>query len=138
MLEQILKWLGAGDHALSVMGPTLTIALAWVFGGAAAQTLKYPLSRLLDAAWFDWSVRTLAIAATVGFAHLLSGSVPGVLEFGAGLSQPIVYWASLRVIRKYWPWMEVSAAVGSIDPPASAYFAADQRAAEKAGTGSGV
>lgn len=138
MLQDVLQWMGAGDQALKVMGPTLTIVLAWAFGGAFTQLLKFPIQQLVAPAWFGWTVRMIAVFSTAAFAHFLSKSIPDVLELGVGAAQPIVYWASLRVIRRYWPWMEVSLMVGSTTPPASAYQAADQRKADKAGQESGT
>lgn len=139
MLEDILKWAGAGDAALKAMGPVITILLAWIGGGAIAQFLKYPISRAVqDGAAFDWTVRTVAVLAAFGFAHVLSGSVTTPLEVVAAVTQPVAYWASLRVIRRFWPWMEVYSAVGSCTPPATAYAAAEQRRADQSGEGSGV
>lgn len=139
MLEDALQFLGAGDKALATMGPVLTILLAWFGGGALAQALKYPLSRAVqDGPSFDWSVRTLAVLATIGFAHYLSKSLPGALEVVVGFLQPVAYWASLRLIRRFWPWLEVYPAVGSCTPPPTAFQAAAERRADQAGEGSGV
>lgn len=139
MLEDILKYAGAGDAALRTMGPVLTILLSWIGGGAVAQFLKYPISRAVqDGAAFDWTVRTVAVLSAFGFAHVLSGSVTTPLEVVAAVTQPIAYWASLRLIRRFWPWLEVHPAVGSVTPPASAFVAAAERAADQTGEGSGV
>lgn len=127
MVNEVLAWLGATDKALILMGPTATILLSWVFGGAAAQFLKFPLSQWVGQPWFDWLVRLVAVTATFGFAHILSGNIAGPLEAGAALSQPCAYWLSLRVIRRFWPWMEISPLVGAITPPLRALEAAAER-----------
>jgi hypothetical protein len=137
-IETVLSWLGFGDQALAAMGPTLTILLSWAGGGAVAQALKYPISQIVSADWFDWIVRTIAVAATFGFAVLLSDAVSLPLAAVAGLAQPVWYHASLSVIRKFWPWLEVNPIVGSLTPPNSAYRAAAQRQADRAGQDSGV
>lgn len=129
MLETILTWMGAGDQALSVMGPVLTIALAWLFGGSLTQWLKFPLSRIVDGHWYDWTVRTLAISSTAAFAHFLSDALPWPVEIGVGVSQALAYKGAVALMRKYAPWLEVSKVIGSVVPPAAAVEAAAARAA---------
>lgn len=131
MLDTILKYLGAGDTALTVMGPVLTIALAWLFGGALTQFFKFPLSKLIGDGWFDWSVRAFAVAVTAGFAHVLSDALHWSLELGAGAAQPLAYHVGLAALRHYWPWMEVSPLIGGVVPSAAAVQAAAQRKADK-------
>lgn len=128
MLDNVLKWLGAGDTAISAMGPVLTILLAWLFGGALAQALKFPLSVAINnARLYDWTVRTLAIVATALFAHLLSDTLPWPLEIGVGLSQVLAYHAFRSAVRKWWPWLEVSPLVGSVEPSDAARAAKQRR-----------
>lgn len=128
MLDNVLKWMGAGDAAISAMGPLLTIALAWLFGGACAQFLKFWLNRWIDdPRVYDWSVRALAIATTTAFAHLLADTLPWPLEIGVGLSQVLAYHAFRSAVRKWWPWLEVSPLVGSVEPSEAAYAAKDAR-----------
>jgi hypothetical protein len=132
MLENILMWLGAGDQALTVMGPLLTVALAMFFGGSLTQLLKFPLARSVDGAWFDWTVRTVAFVSTAAFAHVLSDAITWPLEVGAGAAQPLAYKAGLAAVRRWAPWLEVSPLIGSVTPPASAIDAAEARRAERA------
>lgn len=127
MLEIILKYLGATDQVLTIMGPAATVALSFLFGGALTQTLKFPLSRLIDSAWYDWAVRAIAVLAAAGFAHALSDSLPWPVEAGVGVAQPLAYKAGLATIRRFWPWLEVSPLVGSVTPPEAALRAAAQR-----------
>lgn len=138
MLETILKYLGAGDQALTVMGPVITILLAMLFGGALTQAAKFPMSKLIGDGWFDWSVGAFSVVVTALFAHLLSDSLHWSLEIGTGLTQPLAYRAGLSVIRHYWPWLECSPLIGNVTPPAAAKLAAAQRRADRAGENSGV
>lgn len=138
VLQHFLSALGAGDSLIAAMGPGLTILLSWVFGGAVAQLLKFPLSRAITDPWFSYIVRVLAVMATLVFVHLLSDTVPLWLEIGAAMAQPLAYHGSLAVIRRYWPWLEASRSVGSVNPPAAAFTAAAQRVADKSGENSGA
>ena len=137
-VESILSVMGVGDQALAAMGPTLTILLSWAAGGAIAQAVKFPLSRALAIDWFDWTVRSVAVLATAAVARLLSDSMSLGLILVAAVAQPLSYHASLSLIRRFWPWLEVSRAVGSVCPPSTAYTAAAQRAADRSGADSGV
>lgn len=117
-LKHILDGMGASDGVIAAMGPTATIFLSMLFGGAFAQFVKYPVSRwIVDDRMFSWAVRALAVGSTFLFAHSLSETVPLWLEIGAGVVQPLGYHGSLMVIRRYWPWLENSKMVGSITPP---------------------
>lgn len=131
MLETILQWMGAGDQALSLMGPVLTIALAWLFGGALTQWLKFPLSRAGTGVWYDWTVRTLAISSTAAFAHFLSDALTWPVEIGVGVSQALAYKGAVALMRKYAPWLETSKIIGSVTPPESAIEAAALRAVNR-------
>jgi hypothetical protein len=117
-LKHILDGMGASDGVIAAMGPTATIVLSMLFGGAFAQFVKYPVSRwITEDRLFSWTVRALAVVSTFIFAHSLSETVPLWLEMGAAVVQPLTYHGSLMVIRRFWPWMENSKMVGSIDPP---------------------
>lgn len=129
-IESVLQLLGFSDQALETMGPTLAILLSWAAGGAVAQGVKFPLSRTIPAAWFDWTIRTLAIVATFAFSLLLS-DMPVGLAAVAAVAQPVWYHFSLAMIRRWWPWLEVSPIVGSVSPPPSAFTAAAQRKANQ-------
>lgn len=131
MVELVLAWLGAADKTIAVMGPAATIVLAMLFGGALTQWLKFPFAHLVSDTWYDWTVRTFAVLVTMAFAHILSDSLHWTLEVGVGLFQPIAYRAGLGAVRRWWPWLELSPMVGSVQPPASAYAAAAQRQVDK-------
>jgi hypothetical protein len=133
MLDTVLKWLGAGDQALTTMGPIITWMLSCLFGGSLAQWVKYPISRkIADSGLYDWTVRAIAIASTTAFAHILSESVTAPFEVGFGLSQPLVYHLGRAAIRKWIPWAEAATPlIGSASPPQSAYDALAKRQASK-------
>lgn len=131
MLETVLKWMGAGDQALVVMGPVLTIALAWLFGGSLTQWLKFPLSHFVSGHWYDWIVRTIAISSTTFFAHFLSDTLPWPVEIGVGVSQALAYKGAVALMRKYAPWLETHKIIGSVTPPERAVQSAALRAANK-------
>lgn len=131
MLDNILRWVGAGDAAITAMGPLMTIALAWLFGGGLTQFVKFPLNAWLGArapGCYDWCVRAVAVAATAGFAHVLSEALPWPLELGAGVTQILAYHAFRAVVKRRWPWLEASLLVGSATPSDKAVEAkADRR-----------
>lgn len=132
VLKHLLSALGAGDQLIAVMGPSFTILLSWVAGGAVAQFLKYPLSRRLQDPNFSFVVRLIAITSTLVFAHLLSDSIHATLEVVVALVQPLVYHVSLAMVRKWWPWLETRRFVGSISPPPTAVTANQLRLQQKA------
>jgi len=138
ILQRILAALGAGDQLIVAGGPTLTIIMAMMIGGALAQFLKFPLSRAVQDPWFSYLVRVIAVVSTFVFAHFLSETVPLWLQFGAAVLQPLSYRISLAIIRRFWPWLETKKYVGAVWPPDSAFQADAQRRADKAGTESGA
>lgn len=127
MLDEVLKWLGAGDAAISAMGPILTVLLSWVGGIGFTQFLKFPLSRLIDGAWYDWTVRLVAFVCSAALAHYLADSLNVALEVITGATSLLAYKGSLAAIRRYWPWLEANPMVGSVTPPQSAIDAAQAR-----------
>jgi hypothetical protein len=132
MIENVLKWMGAADEALTVMGPILTIALSFLFGGAVAQFLKFWFARLIpDDGLYNWCVRASAVVSTTIFAHYLSDTLSLAVEFGLGFAQIGAYHAFRSSIRRWAPWLEVSPMVGSVVPPIEAVEAAAARAASK-------
>lgn len=138
-LQRFLTAVGASDQLIAVMGPSFTILLAWVCGGAVAQFFKFPLSwYVADDRRFSWLVRALAVLATWGFMHWLSDTVPLPLEIGLAMLQPLIYHATLAGIRRWWPWLETKPMVGSVDPPREAFMAQQIRNAEKSGEDSGA
>ena len=114
MLDQVLKWAGAGDEAIRVMGPTLTIILAWLGGYGVTQAFKFPLKTFVEARWTDWAIRTCGIISTFAAAHWLNG-LPTSVEFVVAFVQPKVYEISMAVVTKYWPWIEATP-LGSAAP----------------------
>lgn len=136
MLDTVLSWLGAGDSAIATMGPVITIALAWLFGGALTQFLKFPLNFWIDdSTRYDFAVRALAVVSTTAFAHYLSDSLPIPVEIGVGLSQVFAYHAFRSAVRRWWPWLEVSPLVGSVNPSPRAMSAKRERERDETETG---
>lgn len=139
MIEVALQWLGFSDQLIKDMGPTLTILLAVVAGGAFAQWIKFPLNRrIADKGLFSWTVCTLAMLATFLAAHFLSNSLAAAVEITVALLQPALYHITLDIIRRFWPWLETLKFVGAVDPPKRAYTSRAKRQAEKSGQDSGV
>lgn len=137
-IEKALKTLGVADQLIAAGGPTVTFLLAMLFGVAAAQSLKLLYKDDLAEPWFSRTTRIIAILASAVFAHYLSDSLNGGWEAAAGVSSIGFYHLSLKAIRKWAPWLELSPAVGSVNPPAIAEQAAAQRAADRNGENSGV
>lgn len=133
ILQRILAGLGASDQLITTMGPSLSILLAIAGGTAAAQFFKYPLSRLIeDDGLFSWCVRAVAVAATFLLALFLSETVTWPLALVFAFLQLAVYHASLRMIRRWWPWLEAHPLVGSVEPPKEAYIARELRRIDRA------
>lgn len=130
VVQRILAGLGASDQLISTMGPSLSILLAIAGGTAAAQFFKYPLSRAIrDDGLFSWSVRAVAVSVTFLLALFLTEAMPWPVALVFAFLQLAFYHASLAMIRRWWPWLETKAVVGSVDPPASAYLADEKRKA---------
>lgn len=139
ILQRILSGLGASDQLISTMGPSLSILFAIAGGTAAAQFFKYPLSRAIhDDGMFSWSVRAVAVLSTFTLAMFLTDKMAWPLALTFGFLQLAIYHASLSMIRRWWPWLETKAVVGSIEPPVTAYLADAERKADKAGQNSGI
>lgn len=133
ILQRILSALGASDQLIATMGPSLAILLAIAGGTAVAQFFKYPISwYVTDDKKFSWLVRAVAVGATFLLALSLTESVRWPLALVFAFLQLAIYHGSLQLIRRWWPWMEVHPAVGSMDPPDQAAHAKAQRAADKA------
>lgn len=131
MLDEILEWMGAGDAAIAAMGPLMTWVLAVLFGTGFTQFVKFWIARqVADIGLYDWTVRAVAVASTAVFAHVLSDALAWPFEVGIGFSQLFVYHGSRAAIRRWWPWLEVYKAVGSVDPPEAARTAQARRVAE--------
>lgn len=115
MLDEILKWMGAGDQAITAMGPVLTIILACIGGYAVTQTAKFPIAEFSLPSRAKWWTRGVSILATWLFAHYL-GELPVMLEVLVALTQPVLYTLTMRIVRHRWPWLEATRTVGSADP----------------------
>lgn len=137
-IQKTLKVLGAADQVIAAAGPTSTFILAMLFGVAAAQSLKLLYKDVLHEPYFSMVTRVVAIVASILFAHFLANSLNVGWEFAAGMSSIGFYHLTLKAIRKWAPWLELSPAVGSVAPPPTAEEAAKQRAADRAGDNSGV
>jgi hypothetical protein len=132
VIARILAALGAGDQVIAAGGPSATFVLAMLFGVAAAQSLKQIYKDLLSPAVFTALTRTIAIVAPILFAHFLADSLNGAWEVAAGFCSLGFYHLTRMCVRRWWPWLETSPAVGAVDPPASAVLAKAQRTADKA------
>jgi hypothetical protein len=130
-IQRILKVLGAGDQVIAAGGPAATWVLGMFFGVIAAQSLKQVYNGLLPDRWFIFLTRVIAIVAPIAFAHFLADSLNPAWEAAAGFSALGFYHLTLKAVRKWAPWMEVSPVVGAVCPPAAAEQAATQRAADK-------
>jgi hypothetical protein len=132
VMQRILAALGASDQLIATMGPSLAILLAIAGGTAAAQFFKYPISwYVTDDKKFSWFVRAVAVASTFLLALSLTETVRWPIALVFSFLQLAVYHASLSMIRRWWPWLEVHPAVGSLDPPGEAAQAKAQREADK-------
>ena len=127
MLEQLLRWIAAGDAALLAMSPIVATALAMLGAAAFTQTIKFALVEIVPDSWEDWSIRVFAISVTWLFLNALTSSLPWVVELILALLQPRAYTITVRVMRHYWPWLEATAAVGSARPSEGAIAALAKR-----------
>lgn len=130
MISDLLTYLGASDSALTVMGPSLTILLSFLFGGGAAQMVKFPLGTKLSGPWYDWTVRAIAVICTAAFAHFLSDTLPWAAEIGVGAAQPVAYKVCWAIVDRKWPWLETNKIIGSANPSSEAVLARARRLAD--------
>lgn len=130
MLDDILRWLAAGDTAIVTMGPLVALALAMLGGSGVTQLLKFPLARIIPAAWSDWAIRLLAILSTWLLLSWLA-ELPRALEVIVAVAQPYAYTGVMRVIRHRWPWLEATRAAGSVQPSDAAQEALLARRLER-------
>ncbi len=131
-IAKLLKLLGAGDQLIAAGGPSATWVLAMLFGVAGAQALKPIYKDWLSPAAFNALTRGIAILLPFFFAHHLADSLNVAWEVAAGFCSMGFYHITRTLIRRKWPWLEVSPAIGAVDPPATALQAKAQRAADKA------
>jgi len=115
VLDLILKWISAGDQAITGMGPVVATALAMLASSSVTQLIKFPLAQLLEGRWLEWTVRVLAVALTWLALHTLT-RLPPALEVVLAAAQPYVYTLVMRLIRHRWPWIEAGKVLGSARP----------------------
>ena len=115
MLDLILKWISAGDQAITGMGPVTATALAMLGASSVTQMLKFPLAQVLDERWLAWTIRLLAVVLTWLALHYLT-RLPFALEVVLAVAQPYAYTVVMRVIRHRWPWLEAGKVLGSAQP----------------------
>lgn len=106
-VTDVLSSFGASDAALTVMGPTLTIALAWTGGIAIGQGVKFPLSLWLKGDMHGYVVRLVAVFSTFCFSHFLSTHLSVPLEVLVAIVQPLVYLGLKAATEKWIPWASV-------------------------------
>ena len=128
MLDLIVKWIQAGDAAITGMGPVVATALAMLGGSSLTQLLKFPLARAVPDEWTVYAVRWLAILTTWLALHYLT-HLPVMLELVLALAQPYAYTLTMRVIRRRWPWLEAGKALGSTQPSEASIDALVERKA---------
>jgi len=115
VLDLILKWISAGDQAITGMGPIVATALAMLAAASVTQLLKFPLAQLLGERWLAWTIRLLAVVLTWLALHYLT-RLPFALELVLAVAQPYAYTVVMRVIRHRWPWLEAGKVLGSAQP----------------------
>lgn len=103
-VTDVLKAVGAGDTAITVMGPTLTIAFAWIAGIAVAQLLKFPLAKVVSGDWHGYVVRIIGVMTAFLFAHYLSNHLSVPVEMFVAVTQPLVYALLQAAAVKFAPW----------------------------------
>lgn len=105
-ITDILSKFGVTDQALNVMGPTLTILMAWVGGLAMAQLLKFPLALLVKSDdLHSYLTRLSGVMTAFSFAHFLSNHLSVPLEMLVGATQPLVYMLLLKAAIRWAPWL---------------------------------
>ncbi|SRR5579871_400927 len=104
VVNKILNSFGATDTALLVMGPTLTILIAWAAGIAVGQGVKWPLSLVVKGDAHGYLVRVCAVFATFSAAHYLSNHLTVPLEVVVAIFQPLVYLGLKLATGKWAPW----------------------------------
>ena len=127
MLEQLIRALQAGDQIIGGMG-AFTGMLISMFGGMGiTQVIKFPLVKVIPAAWQAWTIRLVGIAATWSIARYIA-SLPVPLPIVTAFVQPLVYTGGMAVIRHFWPWLEAGKVLGSAQPSQAALQAKADRA----------
>lgn len=119
MLDTLLKWIAAGDTAITGMGPIVATALAMLGAAGFTQMFKFPLARRLSDEYATYAIRWLAIGSTWLALHFLT-DLPLPLEVVLALAQPYAYTFTMRSIRHRWPWLEAGKMLGSARPSETA------------------
>lgn len=132
MLDEVVRWIAAGDSAIKGMGPVLATALAMLGASGFTQLLKFPMAAvILNEKWLDWSIKTVAVIMTIVWLELLNNDMPHALVLVLSMAQPYMYTLTMRAIRRFWPWAEATKVVGSATPSPEAVNALEQRRAIK-------
>lgn len=105
VVSDVLGSVGASDAAISAMGPTLTIVFSYIAGFAVAQTIKFPLAKLLSHDWHGYVVRIVGVMTAFSFSHFLSDHLSVPLEVLVGVTQPITYEVAKRTAARFLPWL---------------------------------
>ena len=126
MLDEILRWLGAGNTLIRDMGPVITLALGMLAGYGITQWVKFPIYEHVSEKWAAWWTRAVSVASTFVVLWTISDLSVAVCA-AVGLAQPLLYTVTMALVRHYWPWLEATRLVGSADPSDEALVAQARR-----------
>ena len=104
-VTDVLQGLGAGDSAISYMGPSLTIALSYIAGIAVAQGAKFPLWMLSKDPLHGYLVRVVGVMTAFLFAHYLSNHLSVPMEVFVAVTQPLAFMVLRAAADKWAPWL---------------------------------
>lgn len=107
--------LEAADRLIGSMGPGLTFVLSVLGSNVLTQIMKAPLAHKIPEPWFSLVIRVLALT----FAVLLMCNLSDAITWRSALllapASVMFYHASLSLIRRFWPWLELHPMVGSVN-----------------------
>jgi len=126
MLEEILKWLGAGNGVVREMGPVVAILFGSLAGYGVTQFVKFPIYENVSERWAAWWTRAVSVASTFAVTWAISDLSPAVCA-AVALAQPLLYTVTMALVRHYWPWLEATRIMGSADPSGEALVAQARR-----------
>lgn len=126
MLDEILRWLGAGNTLIRDMGPVITLALGMLAGYGITQWVKFPIYEHVSEKWAAWWTRSVSIVSTAAVTYAI-GTLPAWVCVAVGLGQPLLYTVTMALVRHYWPWLEATRIMGSADPSGEALVAQARR-----------
>lgn len=115
-VTDVLQAVGVGDQALTYMGPTLTIVIAWLGAIGVAQLVKFPLSKLVSQEWYSYVVRIVGVLTAFSLAHELSNHLSVTMEVVVAVMQPTIYLGLLAATRKFAPWL-ANTVFKTVGPP---------------------